>query len=182
MSTITPEITTDTHVFFYSKGTIYSNWHRTPCQFKDPLNGDITFDSSEQAFMWWKAVFHQDLRIASLIEKETNPAQVKAWGREIKGYNDKAWECVRLGYMQYVCLLKFQQNPKWAEQLKATGDRILVEASPVDEVWGVGLDVQEAASAADLYMSRNGYDIPEQIPWTGRNLLGQALMTVRGLL
>jgi hypothetical protein len=33
-------ITTDTHVYFYSSGTIYSNWHHTVRQFVDPLNNN----------------------------------------------------------------------------------------------------------------------------------------------
>lgn len=160
-------ITTDTHVYFYSGGTIYSNWHETVRQFTDPLNGNLAFNSTEQAFMWWKAAFFQDHKIATILETETDPKTVKRLGREIKGYDDKAWECVRLGYMIYVNLLKYQQNERWGAELTLTGDRILVEASPYDRIWGIGRSVEEAAAGA---------------VWNGRNLLGEALMTVRGLL
>ncbi len=173
-------ITTETHVFFYSGGTIYSNWHETPDQFSDPLNGGLTFSSSETAFMWWKAVFFQDHKIATLLEeKGLTAATAKQLGRQIKGYDDKAWECVRLGFMQYVCLLKFSQNPEFEAELKATGDRILVEASPTDKVWGVGLD--EEAAAARVVGYQEGRPV-EQWGWPGRNLLGEALMRVRSLL
>lgn len=160
-------ITTDTHVYFYSGSTIYSNWHRTHRQFVDPVNDNLFFNSTEQAFMWWKAVFFQDHDIAARIEKDYDPASCKRLGRNIKGYDDRAWECVRLGYMTYVNYLKYSQNPAWAEQLKATGNRVLVEASPVDRIWGIGLSVEDAAAGQ---------------AWRGRNLLGEALMTVRGLL
>ncbi len=167
-------ITTDTHVFFYGAADIYSNFHRTKDQFRDPLNNDIVFDSTEQAFMWWKAVFHQDLDIASLLEREKMPANAKSLGRQIKGYNDKAWECVRLGFMTYVCYMKFSQNPEFAAALKATGRRTLVEASPYDAIWGVGLSEDDAWRYVETGSDTNG--------WPGRNLLGEALMTVRGLL
>lgn len=160
-------ITTDTHVYFYSGSTIYSNFHTKPRQFKDPLNGDLTFSCTEVAFMWWKAVFFQDHKIATLLESETEPRTAKSLGRQIKGYSDQKWECVRLGFMTYVNLLKFEQNPEYLAELKSTGGRILVEASPTDRIWGIGRSVEEAAGGAE---------------WRGRNLLGEALMTVRGLL
>ena len=174
------EILTDTHLFFYSGRTIYSNWHETPRQFQDPLNNGLTFNSSEVAFMWWKAVFFQDHAVATALEQAgMDSRNAKQLGRHIRGYNDKAWECVRLGYMQYVLLLKFSQNPEWAAQLKATGDRILIEASPTDRIWGVGFDVEAAAAMAKRQMLTCS---ATEIAWAGRNLLGQALMTVRGLL
>ncbi len=186
MTTPNDEIKTDTHLFFYSGRTIYSNWHETPDQFSDPLNSGLTFTSSEVAFMWWKAVFFQDHKIASLLEQQgCTPLTAKQLGRQIKGYDDKAWECVRLGYMNYCLWLKFSQNPEWADELKATGDRILIEASPTDKIWGVGMDIEEAAACVREYhrsVAEDGSDAMESPNWPGRNLLGQALMTVRGLL
>lgn len=177
----TPAITTDTHVFFYSGGSIYSNWHTTPRQFVDPLNGNLAFDSSEVAFIWQKAVFFQDHRIATLLEqKGMTAATAKQLGRQIKGYDDAAWECVRLGFMTYVNLLKYRQNPEWGAELKETKGRILIEASPTDKIWGVGLDIEAAVE----YAKQREWDgvNPRHIEWPGRNLLGEALMTVRGLL
>lgn len=162
-----PAITTDTHVYFYSGGTIYSNWHTTSCQFTDPLTGFV-YHSTEMAFMHMKALFFRDDRVAeTILRDDGEPARVKLLGRQIRGYDDASWECVRLGFMTYVNLLKFRQNPAWRDELKATDNRILVEASPVDRIWGIGRSVEEAAAGAR---------------WDGRNLLGEALMTVRGLL
>lgn len=87
-------VTTATHVYFYSGKTIYSNWHRNAGQFRDPLNGNIPFHCTEQAFMWWKAIFFQDHRVAGIVEQDGDPALCKKLGREIKGYDDKAWECM----------------------------------------------------------------------------------------
>jgi ribA/ribD-fused uncharacterized protein len=157
---------TDTHVYFYSGQEIYSNFHR--CQFKDPTSG-LTFHSTEQAFMWYKGQFFNDVEACMKIEKETNPPMAKALGRTVQGYNEKAWECVRLGFMTYVNLLKFEQNADFKKDILSTGSRILVEASPYDRVWGVGLTADD-----DRILDKN--------LWTGRNLLGVALMKVRNIL
>jgi ribA/ribD-fused uncharacterized protein len=161
--------TTDTHVYFWRAEQCFSNWHRTVAQFKDPVNDGLVFHSSEQAFIWWKAVFFQDHRVAGIVEKEADPALCKKLGREVKGYDDKAWTCVRLGYMTYVCWLKFSQNPDLAKQLLDTGDRVLVEASPYDKIWGVGLGEDDPL-------------ILDKANWRGTNLLGIALMQVRKML
>lgn len=160
-------LTTDTHVFFYTARPFH-NWLRTERQFTDPARG-ISFDSTEQAFMWWKAAFFDDKATLAMIEAEKDPRAVKELGRRIARYDDAAWSCVRLGFMTLVNLWKYQQNPEWAATLLATGDRTIVEASPVDLVWGVGLSEKDPL-------------ILDEANWRGENLLGQALMTVRSLL
>lgn len=164
-------ITTDTHVFFYG-GVHYSNWHVTRGQFHDPVL-DRTYDHSEGGFMAHKARFFGDLESFELMGG--SPPTVKRAGREIRGYNDEAWNAVRLGFMEWVLLCKYRSNPEWAAELKATGNRILIEASPTDRVWGIGMDVEAAAAFAPP-------GARDEIQWPGRNLLGKALMTVRGLL
>jgi len=161
--------TTDTHVYFYSGGEIYSNWHSTPKQFIDPLLGDAPFDSTEQAFMMYKALFFGDKESAQIIAMETDPSMVKSLGRQVKNFDEYAWDCVALGYMTYVNYLKFSQNPEFEKQILQTGNRILVEASRRDKIWGVGW----YESDPEILDERN---------WLGRNLLGVALMNVRRLL
>jgi hypothetical protein len=176
-------VTTDTHVFFYSGREIYSNWHMTRRQFVDPLIGPMAyFDSSEQAFMWRKADFFRDTVTRDLIADTPDPAHAKKLGKQIYGYDDTIWETVRFGFMVYPCLLKFQQNPVFAAHLKATNDRILVEASPTDAIWGVGMSEEVAVEHAEKEMERIGKDCAEYIEWPGRNLLGKALMKVRSLI
>lgn len=172
-------ITTPDHVFFYTN--YLSNWWSTrdiKPQFIDPISG-IAFNNSEESFIWQKARFFGDaetcVKIADHAQARGHPRDVKALGRLVKGYNDKAWDCVREGAMAYSCWLKFSQNPDLAAELKATGDRILVEASPVDRVWGCGLDVEAAAAFAPP-------GARDEVVWPGRNLLGKALMMVRTLL
>lgn len=169
-------ITTDTHLFFYSGAEHWSNWHRTTDQFEDPNTG-FMFDTSEGHFMWQKARFFNDEKIADRIARTRDAATVKSLGRQIKGYDDKRWECVRLGCMTYSCYLKYSQNKPWGEELKATGDRTLVEMSPTDRIWGSGIGMEDVN---DVLTGRGiGH---RSLYWPGRNLLGKALMTVRDLI
>lgn len=153
--------TTATHVYFYGTREIYSNWNNA--HFTE--NG-ITFHNSEQAFMWHKADFFKDTLIRDKIAQEVNPKEVKALGRLVAGYDDIKWNEVRYGYMVHVNILKFKQNPFYHLTLFNTADRILVEASPYDKIWGVGL-------------GENDPLILDEKNWLGGNLLGKALMEVR---
>jgi ribA/ribD-fused uncharacterized protein len=95
-----------------------------------------------------------------------DPSVAKDLGREVRNYNDEQWSVVRFGYMVDVCFEKFKQNPHRLETLLSTGDRIIVEASPHDRVWGVGLHWTDEK-------------ILDEKNWKGENLLGKALMRVR---
>lgn len=160
-------IETDTHVYFYSGKEIYSNFYVT--KFKDPISG-VEFSSSEQAFMWQKAKFFGDDSVRLALEVfDILPREAKELGRQIANYDDKAWECVRVGFMIYVNLLKFGQNEDMKKQLLSTDRKVLVEASPHDKIWGVGLSETDAA-------------ILREDTWKGRNLLGLSLMKVRQIL
>jgi len=161
--------TTDTHVYFYMGNDIYSNFWCTPNQFKDPVLNGISCDSTEQGFMLHKARFFSDGESFSAIQKAMHPSQAKALGRGVTGYNEEAWEAVRLGFMTHVNYLKYSQNPRWAKQLVDTGNRVIVEASEKDKIWGVGL-------------YENDIRILDERQWKGRNLLGKALMHVRDML
>jgi ribA/ribD-fused uncharacterized protein len=152
---------TDDFVFFYQGP--FSNWHRAT--FTDPVSG-ITFANSEQAFMWWKADFFRDFGTRDMIANATHPAKAKELGRMITGYNDKAWNLMRFCYMSYVNYLKFSQNPDLAAELEATGNRLPVEASPYDKVWGIGMGLNE-----------EGVENPDNLK--GSNILGLVLSAVR---
>ena len=155
---------TETHVYFWEGP--FSNWDS--CHLTDV--GSLKFLNSEQAFMWYKANFFKDKEIcAHLSSPFMTPKEAKKLGRQIKGYNEKAWDCVRLGFMVYVNYLKFSQNPSHGQILKDTEQKTLVEASPYDKIWGVGL-----AENNDLILDEKN--------WLGQNLLGKALMEVRKML
>jgi len=158
---------TDTHVYFYSANQCFSNWHK--CEFKDILDKKVTFYNSEQAFMWYKADFFHDILIRDRIEKTKDPRQAKELGRAIKNYDDLIWSIHRLSKMTIVNILKFEQNEEFRKELLDTGDRILVEASPYDTIWGVGLMEDDPL-------------ILDEKNWKGTNLLGVSLMDVRRLI
>ena len=157
-------LVTDTHVYFYTN--YMSNWNI--CKFIDPISG-VSFDNTEQAFMWYKADFFKDIETRTKLEKQITPMEAKHLGREVKNYNDAAWECVRYGYMVYVNYLKYTQNDDLKQKLLSTNNKILVEASKTDNIWGVGL----AANDSRILDEKN---------WTGGNLLGKSLMDVRKMI
>jgi ribA/ribD-fused uncharacterized protein len=154
---------TDTHVYFWGDPTL-SNWGLAEILWKGKK-----FHNSEQLFMWEKALCFGDLEIADEILKNSNPSVAKGLGRKIKNYDDLKWAKYRYTVMFEVCLAKFSQNDEQREILLNTRDRIIVEASPYDKIWGVGLHWQDD-------------EILDEKNWNGLNLLGKALMEVRNQL
>jgi len=154
---------TDTHVYFWGDPTL-SNWGPSEIMWKKNK-----FENSEQAFMWEKALCFGDLEIANEILKNSNPSVAKNLGRKVRNYDDAKWAKYRYTIMFEICLAKFSQNDDQRKTLLNTGDRILVEGSPYDKVWGVGLHWTDDA-------------ILNEDNWNGQNLLGKALMEVRKLL
>ena len=97
------------------------------------------------------------------------PAEAKKWGRKVKNFDPAIWDENKYDIVLQGSIHKFSSNLFLKEYLMNTNSRILVEASPVDPIWGIGL-------AKDHRDCRN----PEA--WRGENLLGFALMEVRDIL
>lgn len=153
--------TTDELVLFYGKTEFYSNWNTAGFTVKG-----ICFANGEQYMMYCKAMFFGDAETAQRILAEPDPGKVKALGRAVKGYVDALWAANRLRFVRRGLLEKARQHPAIREQLLASGNRTLAEASPSDIIWGIGLRESDPR-ALD----------PSQ--WRGQNLLGQAWMWVR---
>lgn len=113
-----------------------------------------------------KAVLFGDIASATKIVNTSDPKEQKALGRLVNGFNEAVWNQHKLDIMVKGLLLKFGQNESLKQQLLATGDKILVEGSPHDKIWGVGLHYSD-----ELILSEK--------TWRGQNLLGKALMEVR---
>jgi ribA/ribD-fused uncharacterized protein len=151
--------TTDTHIFFW--GTEFSNWYASGFTYKGRY-----FNNSEQAFMWEKAEYFGDEEIAERILSTPSPKEAKALGRKVRGFDAEKWLVISYPIMIAVNGTKYLQNPRLKEMLLATGDKILVEASPYDKIWGIGLREDDDRCL-------------DEHQWQGMNLLGKALMQIR---
>jgi len=151
-------------LFFWVTKDYMSNWH--PSIFT--IDG-VTFNCAEQWMMYSKAILFGDTSIAKAILAESIPRNQKALGRKVKGFVSSVWEEQCFDILVKGCLQKFEQNPDLKEKLLNTHELILVEASPHDNIWGIGMD-------------ENHPDATNPDKWLGRNLLGLVLMEVRRIL
>ena len=129
----------------------------------------VRYPTAEHWMMAEKARLFGDEQIAARILAAESPKQVKQLGREVCGFEPTRWDDEKRRIVTEGNAHKFTQNLALGEFLPSTGDLVLVEASPVDPVWGIGL-------AADDDDARN------PLHWRGENLLGFALMDVRDKL
>ncbi|GAA1258765.1 NADAR family protein [Sphaerisporangium rubeum] len=135
----------------------------------DFVEDGVVYRTAEHFMMAAKARLFGDEEAAAAIVAAGHPKEAKDLGRRVHGFDEARWTAARFDLVVRGNLAKFGQHPELREFLLATGDRVLVEASPVDRVWGIGL-------AADDERAED----PES--WQGANLLGFALMEVRQAL
>ncbi|MFN1218340.1 NADAR family protein [Chryseobacterium kwangjuense] len=139
----------------------FSQWF--PVEFKE--NG-IVYKTAEHYMMAGKARLFNDEEILEKVLRSETPDKAKSLGRKVKNFDSKVWDEYKYEIVKKANLLKFSQNPKLEDFLLSTNDRILVEASPYDKIWGIGM-VESDPRAKDPLL------------WDGENLLGFALMEVR---
>lgn len=151
-------------VLFWGKSEIYSNFYYKPFV----VNG-IVYRCVEQFMMAMKARLFGDTKAEADIMKETEPYKMQQIGRTVQGYTDEAWFAARDEIVFQACLAKFQQNVHLGETLLATDEREMVEASPKDRIWGIGLGENDARAL-------------DKSKWLGENRLGRVLMHVRAYL
>ena len=149
-------------VFFWSGWP--SQWH--PCRF---VVDGIWYSCAEQYMMAEKAALLGDAEVRAQILATASPRQHKALGRKVRGFDADVWDqhCREVVYRGN--LNKFQQNAELRWLLAATGTKRIVEASPVDRIWGIGLAADDPRSL-------------DPAQWRGTNWLGEALMRVRDTL
>jgi ribA/ribD-fused uncharacterized protein len=142
----------------------FSQWYPSPFT----VDGH-RYPTAEHFMMAEKArLFGDDATRLEILAAAT-PAEAKALGRRVRGFHDTTWEAHRLAIVVAGNLAKFGRHPELAEVLRATGERVLVEASPRDRIWGIGLGVRHP-------------DAHDPGAWRGQNLLGFALMDIRARL
>ncbi|MBP4138080.1 NADAR family protein [Flavobacterium geliluteum] len=126
----------------------------------------IIYKTAEHWMMAKKAELFKDNEVLEKIIKANSPAEAKKLGREVKHYDDKLWLENRFEIVKQGNYHKFSQHEALKAFLINTKDRVLVEASPVDPIWGIG-------------MASDHKDVLNPKKWKGLNLLGFALMEVR---
>lgn len=156
-------------VFFYGhtqKGkeidkSCFSQWFIT-----DFIINNIKYNCTEQYMMAEKARLFKDEKMLEKIMKTCHPKEMKAYGRAVENFNKTIWEenCYRI--VKTGNMAKFSQNIELLNFIKLTNKRILVEASPRDRIWGIGMGI-------------NNPNVENPLAWRGKNLLGFALTEVR---
>ena len=143
---------------------VFSQWYEAPFY----CDGNI-FPTAEHWMMHQKALLFEDQKMAAKILSCPFPGEVKNMGRRIANFDDQTWDEEKVPIVRLGNILKFSQNAELEGILLDTGDKILVEASPYDQIWGIGMK--------DSHPNANN---PSK--WKGENLLGFVLMDVRRIL
>ena len=160
----------DDIIFFWShkgKGVdrnCLSQWYVAPFTSKEHV-----YFTAEHWMMAEKSrLFHDDATLERILNSE-DPAEAKALGRNIAGFNEHVWDQHKLQIVVRGNFMKFTQNEELGDYLYTTRNSMLVEASPYDKIWGIGLDPGKARKTPI-----------EQ--WPGKNLLGIAIMIARDII
>lgn len=138
-----------------------SQWSAAPFE----LDG-FHYPTAEHYMMAEKARVFEDVEIEQKVLASTDPCAAKKLGRQIVSFNNKVWMKYRFDIVVRGNVAKFSQNEPMGRFLIETGNKVLVEASPNDDVWGIGLTGNDAGAHNPL-------------KWPGLNLLGFALMAAR---
>lgn len=152
------------YTFFFTDKSPFSNWY--PCRIDMQ---DMTFNCAEQAMMYFKARLFEDDASADEIMRAKTPKEQKRLGRSVHGFDQSVWEQHRERIVYDILFAKFSQNSEIKKLLMETGDTMLVESSPYDRIWGVGLAEDDPR-------------IHDESEWLGLNLLGKLLTRVRETL
>nr|WP_202819686.1 NADAR family protein [Thaumasiovibrio occultus] len=139
----------------------FSQWYHAPF-----LADGKQFQTAEHFMMYYKALLFGDHQSAEKVLLAPDPGVAKAIGRQVVGFDNDQWLRHRFDIVVEANRAKFLAHPELKAFLLATSDAVLVEASPVDRIWGIGLAEDDPRC-----------DNPTL--WRGENLLGFALMKVR---
>jgi ribA/ribD-fused uncharacterized protein len=150
---------TDKFVLFWSSA--FSQWHPSPF-----IIEGITYNCAEQYMMAEKARLFGDDGTLAMILSAVDPSDQKRYGRMVKGFDEEKWNAVARNIVYNASYAKFSQNSDLKKYLYDTKGKILVEASPQDKIWGIGLHWKDRLC-----------DDPKN--WKGSNWLGECLTKAR---
>ena len=151
---------TDKYTFFWRENL--SQWNME--SFRD--NEGTEYSCAEQYMMAKKAELFGDAEMQELIMRADHPREMQKLGRKVRGYVQEIWNANACTIVYQGNMFKFNQNPKLAASLILTKKTTLVEASPYDKIWGIGL-----AEDDDRCLN--------QETWQGTNWLGYTLTNLR---
>jgi ribA/ribD-fused uncharacterized protein len=129
----------------------------------------IIYKTAEHYMMVGKAKLFKDIEMIDKIVTCQTPKEAKAFGRLVKNFDPAIWDQHKCQIVTQANVLKFSQNPDLKTFLLGTGNKVIVEASPRDLIWGIGL-------------GENNPKSQHPNTWRGRNLLGFALMEARDII
>ena len=128
-----------------------------------------SFNTAEKFMMMCKALLFGDSNTYSQMEVSTDPKIQKALGRKVKNFNQDVWDHYCKDIVVIGNYLKFSQNSILKQFLLDTHDKKIIEASPIDTIWGIGLKFDDP-------------NILDTDNWKGTNYLGECLMKVREII
>ncbi|WP_329145881.1 NADAR family protein [Streptomyces sp. NBC_01456] len=158
------------YLFFWGHGprrdgslgaSCFSQWWPSPFT----VDG-VRYATAEHWMMAGKARLFGDAQAERRARAAHHPQQAKAAGRSVAGFDEEIWQRHRFALVTEGSVHKFGQDAALRAYLLNTGSRVLVEASPVDRIWGIGLAADDERAA-------------DPARWQGLNLLGFALMAAR---
>jgi ribA/ribD-fused uncharacterized protein len=147
--------------FFYKTAHPFSQWYE--CNYE--IDG-IHFNTAEQYMMYGKAMLFGDEEIAQKVLTVKHPRDQKALGRQVKNFIPEVWEREAKNIVYKANYAKFTQNENLKKFLLDTKGTTLVEASPTDVIWGIGMDENDPKRF-------------DRSKWKGTNWLGEVLTQLR---
>ncbi len=149
------------YYYFWETKHPFSQWHK--CNFEVD---NINFSSAEQYMMYSKAILFEDFKIAGEILKTNNVRKQKNLGRQVKNFELNKWKKNSIEIVYKGNKAKFIQNNEFKKLLLSTKGKTIVEASPDDSIWGIGL-LENDERAKSIF------------EWNGTNFLGIVLTELR---
>jgi ribA/ribD-fused uncharacterized protein len=147
--------------FFYRTESPFSQFHS--CDFE--VEG-VQFNCAEQFMMYSKAKLFGDEEVGAQILSKTMPKDQKALGRQVKNFDVAIWQLHAMDIVYKGNYAKFTQNENLKKHLLKTDGTTLVEASPMDTIWGIGMGADNPKAQ-------------DRKTWRGKNQLGEILTKLR---
>jgi ribA/ribD-fused uncharacterized protein len=164
---------------------VFSQWYNSPFNYEG-----VSYHTAEHYMMARKALLFNDKETLWKIWKTKDPLEAKVLGRQVKGFSQEVWDKHAFDIVVEGNVRKFLSSYRLKEIIISTGQKILVEASPYDKIWGIGIEAPnhpktwkgKVLDDVDFNKGLNDHavvDLTDVRNWKGYNMLGFALMAAR---